>query len=282
MAFAAVGAILLAVVVANYWAQPNDNLAYWLAGQRLVVGEPIYVVGEAAFAPYAYHYLPPLAQILAPLTIVVPTVAYIIGYRGLLLLATWDLAGRRILPMLALIAFLPVAVELRFENVHLFMALGIVLGLRRWPWLFAVGTVGKLSPGLGIVYLVLRRRWRDALIASVVGAVIIGVSFALDPGLWRAWLDTVLGQAGVTGNSLLPVPYVVRAAAGLAMTVAGGLVGRRRGELLLVAGITVANPGLALGGFAVLAAAVPIWFAGPAGIGEREQPPGGRARALPA
>ena len=46
----------------------------------------------------------------------------------------------------------------------------------------------------------------------------------------------------------------------------GGVIGGRRGELLLVAGVTVANPNLAMNGLAVLAAAVPIWFAGPGGV----------------
>jgi hypothetical protein len=282
VALAAVGGSLLAVIVASYWSEPNDNLAYWLAGQRLAAGLPVYVSGEAAFAPYAYHYPPPLAQALAPLTLVVPTLAYLVAYRALELLVAWDLAGRRMLPMLALIAVLPVAVELRFENVHLFVALGIVVGLRRWPWLFAVGAVVKLSPGLGIVYLLLRRRWRDAVVASVIGLVIVGVSGVLDANLWRAWLDSVLGRADIVGNSLLPIPYVARAAAGFALAVAGGAIGRRRGELLLVAGITVANPGLAMNGLAVLAAVLPIWLAGPAGVGDRAERQGSRPTpALP-
>lgn len=272
-ALAVLGAALLAIIVGTFWRSPGDNLAYWIAGQHLAAGVEIYATGEAAFAPYAYHYTPPLAQLLAPLTIVVPTVAYLVVYRALELLATWDLAGRRILPMLALIAFLPVAVELRFENVHLFIALAIVLGLRRWPWLFAVGAVVKISPGLGIVYLALRRRWRDAAVAAVLGGLIVFVSFVLDPPLWAAWLEAVLERADSTGNSLLPVPYLVRAAAGLGLTIAGGLIGRRPGELLLVAGITLANPNLALNGLAVLAAAVPIWLAGPSGICESDRKP---------
>jgi hypothetical protein len=272
VALAAIGGALLAVIVTTYWSNPGDNLAYWIAATRVAAGEPIYATGETAFAPYAYHYTPPLAQALAPLTLVIPTVVYIAVYRGLELLTVWDLGGRRFLGMLALIAFIPVAVELRFENVHLFMAIGIILGLRRWPWLFAVGAVIKISPGLGIVYLALRRRWRDAAIATLVGGAIVGVSFVLDPGLWRAWLDAVLMRADMTGNSLLPVPYFARAAAGLALTVVGGLLGGRRGELLLVAGITIANPNLAMNGLAVLAAAFPIWFAGPDGIAADREP----------
>lgn len=269
---AAVGGSLLAIIVATFWMLPNDNLAYWLAAQRLTAGEPVYVLGEAGFAPYAYHYPPPVAQVLAPLTLMIPAVAYLAVYRTLLLLTAWELAGRRFIPLLALIAFIPFAVELRFENVHVFMALGIVLGLRRWPWLFAIGAIVKVSPGLGIVYLAIQRRWRDAFIACLVGAVIVGVSFALDPSMWNAWLDSVLDRAGTTGNSLVPVPYFIRAAAGLVLTVLGGFLGQRRGELLLVAGITVANPNLALNGFAVLVAAVPIWLAGPRGIARAQHP----------
>jgi hypothetical protein len=269
---AAVGASLLLVVIVTYWRAPGDNLAYWIAGQRIVAGQGIYAVGEDAFAPYAYHYPPPLAQLLAPFTLVLPSLAYVVAYRALEVISAWDLAGRRMLPMLALIAFLPVAIALRFENVDLLMALGIVLGLRRWPWLFAVGAMVKASPGLGIVYLALQRRWRDALVSCVVGGVIAVVSIATAPDLWRAWLDAIQGRADMIGNSLLPVPYAARAVGGLALAITGGLLGRRPGELLLVAGITLANPGLAVNGLAVLAAAVPIWFAGPGGVGASEAP----------
>jgi hypothetical protein len=171
--------------------------------------------------------------------------------------------------MLALIGFLPVAIQLRFENVDLFVALAITLGLGRWPWAFAVMAVIKISPGLGVMYLVLRKRWRDAAVAAAVGLAIAAISLALDPGLWVAFFDAVIGRAGASGNSLIPVPYIARALIGFGLVAIGGLIGRRRGELLLVAGVTAANPNLTLAGFAVLAAVVPVWRAGPGGIAER-------------
>jgi hypothetical protein len=268
---AAVGATVLVVIVATFWLSPGDNLAYWIAGHRLATGQPIYPPAEIAFEPFAYHYPPPLAQVLAPITLVVPALAYAVIYRGLMLLALWDLAGRRMLNMLAVLAFVPMAVALRIENVEIFMALGIALGLRRWPWLFTIGALIKVSPGLGLVYLGLRRRWRDFWVSVMVGAAIVGVSFLLAPDLWRAWLDAITGRADIVGNSLVPVPYSVRAVAGLVLAVVAGLVGRRPGELLLVAAITIANPGLSLQGFALLAAAIPIWFAGPEGLGSASE-----------
>ena len=264
---AAIGASVLAVIIATFWMEGGDNLAYWIAGNRLVTGQPIYPPAEIAFEPFAYHYPPPLAQILGPITLVVPAVAFAAIYRGLMLLALWDLAGRSMLKMLALLAFVPVAYALRIENVELFMAIGVVLALRRWPWLFTIGALIKVSPGLGLVYLALRRRWRDLWLSVLVGAVILGVSLALAPDLWRAWLDAITGRADMVGNSVIPVPYSVRAIAGFVLAIVAGLIGRRTGELLLVVAITIANPGLSLQGFAVLAAAIPIWFAGPEGIG---------------
>ncbi|MBI2781859.1 MAG: DUF2029 domain-containing protein [Chloroflexi bacterium] len=263
---AAIGASVFAVIVALYWNGPGDSLAYWIAGDRLAHGVPIYATPERAFEPFAYHYPPPMAQVLAPITLVLPALAFSVIYRGLMLLALWDLAGRTMLKMLALIAFVPMAVAVRIENVEIFMALGIVLGLQRWPWLFSILGLIKISPGLGIVYLVLRRRWRDVAVSAAVGGAIAGVSFVLEPDLWRAWLHAITGVSGIVGNSIVPVPYVIRAAAGFVLTLAGGVVGRRPGELLLVAGVTIANPGLSLQGFAVLAAAIPIWLAGPGGL----------------
>jgi Protein of unknown function (DUF2029). len=277
---AAVGASVLAVIVATFWMSPGDNLAYWIAGHRLVTGQPIYPPPEIAFEPFAFHYPPPVAQILGPITLLVPALAYCVIYRGLMLLALWDLAGRRMLKMLALLAFVPVAVAVRIENVELFMAIGIVLGLRRWPWLFTIGGLIKVSPGLGIVYLALQRRWREVGVSVLVGAAIAGVSFVLAPDLWRAWLDAITGRADMIGNSIVPVPYSVRAITGFVLAIVAGSLGRRRGELLLVAGITIANPGLSLQGFAVLAAAIPIWFAGPEGIGSLGKRAGGRTRDL--
>lgn len=279
---ASVGAALLAVIIATFWMTPGDSLAYWIAGHQLATGQAVYAPPALAFEPFAFHYPPPVAQLLAPITLLVPGLAYAVAYRGLLLLALWDLAGRRMLNMLALIAFVPMAVAVRIENVEIFMALGIVLALRRWPWLFTIGALVKVSPGLGIVYLALRRRWRDVGVSVVLGAVIVGLSYVAAPELWREWLESITGRADSVGNSLIPVPYAVRATAGFALAVVAGLLGRRTGELLLVVAVTIANPGLSLQGFAVLAAAIPIWLAGPEGLlGRTAEAPDHKLAAVP-
>lgn len=279
LTLATLGAILLAVIVALYWREAGDSLAYWIAATRLVHGEAIYAPPAAAFEPFAYHYAPPFAQLLAPVAAVLPAVPYEIGFRVSLILATWDLAGRTALRMLALLAFVPLAYALRVENVEIFMAVALVYGLGRSSWLFSALGLLKVSPGLGIVYLVLRGRWRDAAIAIGFGLAVCIVSYLVAPQLWASWLASIAGRSGIVGNSLIPVPYWIRAATGLGLTVLAGLTGRRSGELLLIVAVTVANPGLSLQGLAVLAAAVPIWRAGPDGRGTKHEPAARRGMA---
>jgi hypothetical protein len=278
---ATVGGILLAVIVGRFWTEAGDDLAYWIAGHRLAIGELIYAEPSVAFEPFAFHYLPPVAQVLAPITVVIAAVPFLLAFRILMLLALWDLAGRRMLDMLALLAFVPLAYSLRVENVEIFMALAIVYGLSRWPWAFTLGALVKFSPGLGLVYLAVQRRWRDVAVSAALGVVVVVVSYLLAPHLWSQFLVAISGQSSTIGNSLIPVPYVMRAIAGFALAAIGGIWGRRRGELLLVGGVTIANPGLSLQGFAVLVAAVPIWRAGPEGLLARRDARGARHGAAP-
>ena len=263
---AGLGGILLAVIVGMFWREAGDDLAYWLAGSRLAAGLPVYPDPSVAFEDFAFHYVPPVAQLLAPIAAVVAAVPFLILFRAALLLSLWDLAGRRMLDMLALLAFVPLAYSLRVENVEILMAIAVVYGLARWPWTFLLGGLVKVSPGLGLVYLAVQRRWRDVAMSAVLGAAIVAVSFVFAPDLWRDWLHAINGRSEVIGNSIVPLPYSVRAIAGFVLTIAAGLLGRRRGELLLVVAVTIANPGLSLQGFAVLAAAVPVWRAGPDGL----------------
>jgi hypothetical protein len=265
-ALAALGGVLLAVIVGRFWVEAGDDLAYWIAGHRLAAGQPIYSDPSVAFEPFAFHYIPAVAQVLAPVTVLVAAVPFLIGFRALLLLALWEMSGRRMLDFLAMLAFVPIALSLRVEYVEILMAFAVVVGLGRWPWAFMVGALVKASPGLGLVYLAMQRRWRDVAVSAVLGLVVVGVSYLLAPDLWRQWLAAISGRSDIVGNSIVPLPYSVRAITGFVLAILAGLLGRRRGELLLVGAVTIANPGLSLQGFAVLAAAVPIWRAGPDGL----------------
>ena len=155
LVLAAIGGCLLLVVAVNRWAAPQDEHAYWLAGQRLLSGAPLYDPAATSVTPYAYWYPPPLAQLMAPVSALLPSEPFSWAWTGLLLACLLWLGRGRPLVALALVAFLPVAVELWFRNVHLVLAAIVALAILRWPWMFAVGAIVKLAPGLGIVYLLM-------------------------------------------------------------------------------------------------------------------------------
>jgi hypothetical protein len=258
LVLAAVGASLLLVVALARWGTPSDEHAYWLAARRLIEGQPLYDPAVTIVTPYAYLYPPPLAQALVPVALVVPSWLFSAGWTVLMGLALFWLAGRDVLRGLALIAFPPVAVEFWFRNVHLFLAVLVVLGLRRASSAFAVGAAIKVSPALGIPYLALRLRWRQAAIATAVGLALLAVSIALSPDAWRAYVDFALKVDPLQQSSFVAIPLPLRAAAGLAVAIVASRLPRWIGDPLLVVAITLALPSLWFTGLSLLVAIVPL------------------------
>jgi hypothetical protein len=282
----AIGLALLAVIVAFEWTHLNDEYAYWQAGARLWADQPLYDAAAAPNTPYAFWYPPPLAQVMAPLTAIVPADVFAAAWTALLLACLWWLGGRNVLVALALIAFLPVAVELRVRNVHLVIAVLAVLGLRRSSLFWIPATALKITPVLGILYVAAAGRWREAAKVAVAGAVVLVVSVVLAPGAWREFVDVVGARAGTDGGSLFPaIPFWARLAAGVLLTVvAGRLAARatvrgtwaRAAEALLIVALVVANPTLWATALSMLIAIVPLWrSAAPAPVPAEAALPGG-------
>ncbi len=267
---AAIGGALLLVIATTEWRNFNDEHAYWLAASRLAAGEALYDPAAAPNTPFAYWYPPPLAQVLAPLTGILSAEAFSLLWTVLLLGCLWWLGGRNPLVGLALIAFLPVAIELRVRNVHLLIAVLVVLALRRSSLFWIPAAALKITPVLGCAYLVAAGRWRDALKVAVVGVAVLAASAALGPAEWRAFIEVVGARAGTDGGSLLPIPFAVRFGLGALLAVAAGVLtarahahdGRRTrhaGEILLVVALTIANPTLWMTAFSMLIAILPLW-----------------------
>jgi hypothetical protein len=258
LVLAAIGASLLLVVAMARWGAPSDEHAYWLAARRLIEGQPLYDPSATIVTPFAYLYPPPLAQVLVPVAAVVPGWLFSVGWTVLMGAALFWLAGKDVLRALALIAFPPVAVEFWFRNVHLFLAVLVVLGLRRTAAAFAVGAAIKVSPGLGIPYVAFRGRWRDAAIGSIVGLVLLAASVVLSPDAWRAYIDFALGVDPLQQSAFVAIPLPVRAVAGLALALIATRLQRSVGDPLLVVAVTVALPSLWFTGLSLLVAIVPL------------------------
>jgi hypothetical protein len=226
-----------------------DAYAYWAV-------DPANPYAATAGALGAFTYSPVLALAFSPFGIL-PFWQFLWLWTALLVgTAVW-LGGRPVRPILAVFAFPPVALELYHGNVHLLMAAAIALGFR-YPaaWSFVVLT--KVTPGVGLVWFLVRREWRALAIALGVTAALAGLSFAFDPASWRSWLTDSLGAtvAGAPLNQFaLPVPLWVRLPAAL-VVVAWGARTDRRWTVPVAA--TLALPVLWPSGLAMLAAVVPL------------------------
>jgi hypothetical protein len=273
---AAIGGSLLLIVAATEWRHLNDEYAYWLAGSRIAGGISPYDVAASPNTPYAYWYPPPLAQVLAPLTSLMSADAFSVAWTALLFACLWWLAGRDILVALALIAFLPVAVELRVRNVHLVLAVLAVLALRRSPMFWIPAAALKITPVLGLVYLAAEQRWRAFVSVALAGALVLLASVVAAPWLWQGFLDVVVVRAGSDGGSIVPIPFAFRFGAGAVLTVIAGrlaLRARRTGttarvaETLLIVALTIANPTLWVTALSLLVAIVPLWRTAPPAAG---------------
>lgn len=267
---AGIGATLLVVVAWYRWAVPSDEFAYWQAAQRLVAGQPLYDPNAVPGTPYAYWYPPPLAQMLAPLTLVLPDGAFVAAWTLLLLGCLWFLGSGSPLTALALMAYPFVAVELWFRNVHLLLAVLVVLALRRSPLFWIAATAIKVTPILGVVYLAAAGRWRAAIKVAAVGAVVLAASASVSPAVWLEFVTVVGRMGGTSGSSLLPVPYPVRLAVALGFAIVAGRVGGLRGEVLLVIALILGNPTLWATAFSLLVAIVPL-ARDPAGAARRQE-----------
>jgi Glycosyltransferase family 87 len=282
LVLAVIGGCLLLIVAMTRWGTPSDEFAYWLAGKRLLAGAPLYDPAAHPGTPYAYFYPPPLAQVFAPLTTVVPDAVYVAAWTVLLMVCLWWTAGRQVLVALGLVAFIPVAVELWYRNIHLVLVVLIVLGLRRSSAWLAIAAAIKGAPALAIVYFLAARRYRDALVMGAVGLGILVVSVALSPAAWRQFVDVIVADAAGVGASIIPIPFAVRAVGAVAVVIVAGLVTRRGsarsaepagrrpslndprvGEALLVVALVLANPTFWVTSLSMLIAIVPLWRSAP-------------------
>jgi len=234
------------------WADSVDAYAYWTTRDGVFYDEA--ATGRIG----AYLYSPAFAQALAPL-VVLPLAVFTALWTAINLAALWWLLGRLALPSLL---FLPIPFEIISGNVHLLYAVAIVAGFRFAPaWTLMLVT--KVTPGVGLIWFLVRREWRPLAAALGVTGAIALASVVLDTDAWRQWVALLQGDLGDVGGSTvetlgwyLPVPLLPRVVLACALAAFAGLTDRR---WLVPFAVTLALPVVWLNGLAILAAIVPLW-----------------------
>lgn len=253
------GYVILAVVFVGLrlfairpWADSVDAYAYWTTRSG-----DFYAAAQTGQIG-AYLYSPAFAQTLVPLTWL-PVAVFTALWTAINCAALWWLLGRLALPSLL---FLPIPFEIISGNVHLLYAVAIAAGFR-YPVSWALMFLTKVTPGVGVLWFLVRREWRAFLLALGVTAAIAAVSFVLDRAAWEAWLRllqtdlTGAGQASFQSVGwFVPIPLLPR------LVVAAGIVilaGRSDRRWLVPVAVLLALPVVWLNGLAVLAAVIPLW-----------------------
>jgi hypothetical protein len=203
---------------------PGDAWNYWLGD---------------AYTSEHYRYSPAFLWLTAPLR-ALPFEVFVV---------VWT-----VLHLGALIWLGPWTILLAFDdvirgNINVFIAVGVVAATRGHPWTWAGVLLTKVTPGVGILFHVGRRDWRAVGVALLTTAAIVAVGVAVNPELWREWIDSL--RAGTqnyeTINVLGPLPLRVAIGAVVCLIAA-------RWIWLLPIGMIIALPGLWPAGFAMLAA----------------------------
>jgi hypothetical protein len=178
--------LLAALALITAAAVPGiDARAYFESG----IDDPYS--GSILGDPNNYLYTPVLTQLIEPLRWlgwdVFRTLWVIGGYAALAyLVGPW-------LGILLVIAYFPPLVwEFEVGNVNLLIAVAIWAGFR-YPALWAVPLLLKPPLALGLLWFAVRGEWRQLGIALGATAAIAATSFAIAPGLWIDYVNTVPG-----------------------------------------------------------------------------------------
>jgi hypothetical protein len=171
------------------WTFPGvDARAYW--GIDLAHPYVSSAVGDVS----SYLYSPAFAWVMAPLSMLPFPVFDALWTILLVATLVWLV---RPWPWAVLILFLPISYELFVGNVHFLIAAAIVIGFRR-PAAWAFPILTKITPGVGLLWFVVRREWRALAIAIGVTAAVVLASFALWQAAWMDWITFLLASPGAS------------------------------------------------------------------------------------
>jgi hypothetical protein len=155
---------------------------------------------------------------------------------------------------IAILAFPPVAAELIHGNIHLLMAAAIVLGFRH-PWTWSLILLTKVTPGIGLLWFVVRREWRHLAIALGATAALVVVSAAFTPHLWSQWVASLAGTQYTPAPNEIAIPLLVRLPVAAAVVIWGAATNR---AWTVPVAVTLALPTIWMHGLTVLVAAFTI------------------------
>jgi hypothetical protein len=224
-----------------------DAASYHMAGRDLA---HLYDTITSANGVGLYRYAPVWAQFPLSLDASLDWYSFLWLWTCLTVGTLIFLGGRYTLPLLA---FPPIAIEIYHGNIHLLLAAAIVLGFSRpATWSFVLLT--KVTPGIGLLWFVVRREWRPLAIALGATAALVAGSIAIGGvGPWTDWIAALARTPPAEGPNHVSISLAPRLVVAAALIVWGA---RGNHRWVVPVGAMLALPTLWFHGFAMLAALV--------------------------
>jgi hypothetical protein len=236
--------VFLSVPFGRAWQTGQEAFCYWIAN----INSPYSLSNWGS--PIAYVYSPAFIQAVAPLTRL-PWMLFMGIWTALLLLAVRFLTGSRLFAVGVLLA----TVEVAGGNISLLLAAAIVLGFR-WPAAWSFVLLTKVTPGIGLLWFVVRREWRQLGVALAATALIVAASATIYPRAWLDWFNLLTGLVGRDGTwAAVPIPFLVRLPVAIAVVVWGARTDRR---WTVPVAAMLALPALWYGGLTMLLAVIAL------------------------
>jgi hypothetical protein len=234
--------VLLAQPFGRPWGTGMEAISYWANHLSAPYAHSDWT------KPGAYVYSPAFLQLVTPLA-ALPWALFMGVWTAVMLVAVRYLTGPRLFALGALLAI----VELSGGNISLLLAVAMVVGFR-YPAAWAFVILTKVTPGIGLLWFVVRREWHQLGIALGATAAVVAVSFVLMPGAWVEWVHVLVRIAGRDGTwAAVPIPFIARLPFAIAIVVWGARTNRR--WTVPVAGM-LALPALWYGGLSMLLAVI--------------------------
>lgn len=202
----------------------------------------------------AFRYSPPIALAFAAFHLV-PWPVFLVVWTALLVGTLAWLGGRW---ALASCVFIGIPMSIYEGNIDMLLAASVVLAFR-WPAALSFAILAKVTPGVTLVWFLVRRDWRSFWIALGSTVLIVVVTYPFVGDAWPSYIRMLVDNGGAAegGNVILRV------------VLAGVLVAwaaRSDRPWLVGIALAIAQPALTIRSIAVGAAALALFRRGASAV----------------
>jgi hypothetical protein len=127
-------------------------------------------------------------------------------------------------------------IELVAGNLDLPLAAAFVLAYQRWPAIWATILLTKVTPGIGLLWHLVRLEWRPLAIAGLTTGVVVALSLPFTWDAWMQWPSVLTGGNVAVADTQTFLPFWARVA-----IAAGIVIFAARSDRLWLVPIAVAT-----------------------------------------